>query len=146
MGDQQTDLDKIITYLSSQTSLSLCCVDDGMPYCCTCFYVLDAQRISFYFSSSLNTYHANIMLKSSRVAGTVADQTQSVMHLQGVQYQGRVKLLMDEEEKRARQLFYASYPIAKLKKAPMWEIMLNSLKMTNNKLGFGKKLLWSRNG
>lgn len=144
MSDDHSTLNKIVSYLSSQASLSLCCIDDGVPYCCTCFYVLDVQRMALYFSSSLNTHHASVMLKIPQVAGTVADQTRSVTHLQGVQYQGRVRLLADDEEKRARHLFCTSYPIAKLKKAPMWEIMLTTLKMTNNKLGFGKKLLWSR--
>jgi len=137
-------LDKIISYLSSKTSLTLCCVDKGIPYCCNCFYVLNKDLMAFYITSSLNTHHASIMLASPNVAGTVNDQLNSILHLKGIQYSGEIKLLKGEDELKARQLFCSAYPIAKLKKAPMWEIKLSTLKMTDNRLGFGKKRIWSR--
>lgn len=143
MGQGDT-LDKIVAYLVEQTTLTLCCVDQGTPYCCNCFYVLDRSSMVFYITSSLNTHHSSVMLKNHKVAGTVSGQTQSITHIQGVQYQGSIRLLADDDEDKARRLFCAAYPIAKLKKAPMWEIMLNTLKMTDNQLGFGKKWLWSR--
>lgn len=144
MSNDNDILDKIIAYLVSKTSLTLCCVDDGIPHCCNCFYVLDKNLMVFYLTSSLSTQHASIMLTAPKVAGTVNDQLSSILYLKGVQYSGEIRLLENEDELKARRLFCAAYPIAKLKKAPMWEIKLNTLKMTDNKLGFGKKLRWSR--
>ena len=43
-----------------------------------------------------------------------------------------------------RQLFCQRYPIAHVMKAPMWQIMIDELKMTNNRLGFSHKTIWRR--
>ncbi|RKS84662.1 hypothetical protein DES39_1873 [Orbus hercynius] len=144
MGKDHDDLNKIITYLTKKTTLTLCCVDKEVPYCCNCFYVLNKAKMMLYITSSFNTHHANIMLKSQQVAGTINDQARSVAYIQGVQYTGQITLLNNEDEQQARNLFCQAYPIAKLKEAPMWAITLSMLKMTDNKLGFGKKFLWHR--
>jgi uncharacterized protein YhbP (UPF0306 family) len=34
--------------------------------------------------------------------------------------------------------------VAVAMKAPVWRLKLNYIKMTDNTLGFGKKLLWDR--
>ncbi|WP_392565366.1 hypothetical protein RHO15_07095 [Utexia brackfieldae] len=137
-------LDKITAYLLTRTSLTLCCVDQNQPYCCNCFYVLDKSRMVFYVTSSLNTHHARIMLTAPQVAGTINEQVNHFLQIKGVQYTGRIRLLDDEEALAARDLFCQSYPIAKLNIASMWEITLDTLKMTDNRLGFGKKRLWCR--
>ncbi|RLS11995.1 hypothetical protein CKN53_21000, partial [Acinetobacter baumannii] len=36
------------------------------------------------------------------------------------------------------------FPVAKVSSAPLWQLNLLEIKMTNNALGFGKKLHWSR--
>lgn len=144
MCHEDKDLVKIIAYLESRTSLTLCCTLDSQPYCCNCFYVIDKSKMVFYITSSLNTHHASIMLTSKNVAGTVHDQQRSVLQIKGVQYTGEITLLEQEQASIAREQFCRAYPVARLKKAPMWQIKINTLKMTDNTLGFGKKRHWAR--
>lgn len=65
--------------------------------------------------------------------------TRSVMKIQGIQYAGEIFRPEGEREKQALACYQQHFPIARAMKAPLWEIRLDELKMTDNTLGFGKK-------
>lgn len=138
------NLVKIARYLKKQITLTLSCVSDDKPWCCNCFYIFDVNPVSFIITSHSNTRHGQIMQINPAVAGTITDQPAFIGNIKGVQFSGVIYLLTEEEEKRARQLFCQRYPIAHVMKAPMWQIMIDELKMTNNRLGFSHKTIWRR--
>lgn len=135
-------LNSISRYLKKQHVLSLC---SGQPlWCANCFYVYDAERVAFWLMTEAETRHGSQMVREPLVAGTVSGQPKSVMLIKGVQYAGKIALLQGEEEARARKAYVKRFPIAAKVPAPLWEIRLSELKMTDNTLGFGKKLSWQR--
>ena len=53
-------------------------------------------------------------------------------------------LLSGEEAEAARARYCKRFPIARAMKASVWRLDLHEVKMTDNTLGFGKKLHWAR--
>ncbi|WP_131914236.1 PNPOx family protein [Celerinatantimonas diazotrophica] len=134
----------IIDYLTSHHVLSVAGMDEQGLWAANCFYVWSPVDQGFVILSSLKTRHGRIMLDSPQVCGTVVTQEQTIAHLQGIQYSAKAVLLRDEAEKQARKLYYEVFPIARAKPAPVWLLEVQSLKMTNNRLGFGHKTSWQR--
>jgi uncharacterized protein YhbP (UPF0306 family) len=136
------NLSAISRYLKKQHVLSLC---SGNPvWCANCFYVYDPEKVAFWLMTETETRHGAQIAQDPRVAGTINGQPKSVMLIKGVQYSGKIALLQGEEALHARKAYIRRFPIAAKVSAPLWQITLEELKMTDNALGFGKKLSWIR--
>lgn len=136
-----SDLSHLLRYLKKQHVLSLCTSDGDDLWCANCFYVFDEARMAFWLMTGTDTRHGALMLHNSRVAGTVNGQPKSVLLIKGVQYRGQGRLTEDEQALKAYQ---RRFPVAKKVTAPLWEIAIEELKMTDNALGFGSKIVWQR--
>lgn len=136
-----SDLSHLLRYLKKQHVLSLCTSDGDDLWCANCFYVFDETRMAFWLMTGPDTRHGALMLRNSRVAGTVNGQPKSVLLIKGVQYRGHGRLAEDEQALKAYQ---RRFPVAKKVTAPLWEIAIEELKMTDNALGFGSKIVWQR--
>lgn len=132
----------ICRYLKKQHVLTLCA--GSPPWCASCFYLFNEARQAFWLMSEAETRHGILMLAQPQIAGTISAQTRSVMLIKGVQYQGVIHQLSGEREAHARSAYVRRFPVAVKAKAPLWEIVVNELKMTDNTLGFGSKLHWLR--
>lgn len=139
-----SDHSHLIRYLKKQHALSLCATSGGDLWCANCFYVFDEARMAFWLMTEPDTRHGALMLANPQVAGTVNGQPKTVLLIKGVQYRGRIQPLSEENEAQARHAYLKRFPIARKVKAPLWEIMLDEVKMTDNALGFGKKIVWQR--
>ncbi len=100
--------------------------------------------MAFWIMTEPDTRHGELMLQNSQVAGTVNGQPRSVLLIKGVQYRGRITRLEEETEKVARAAYQKRFPVSRKVSAPLWEITLDEMKMTDNALGFGKKIAWQR--
>jgi len=136
-----SDHSHLIRYLKKQHVLSLCASDGDALWCANCFYVFDEARMAFWLMTEADTRHGALMARHPRVAGTVNGQPKTVLLIKGVQYRGRIKLT---DEAQALKAYQSRFPVAKKVTAPLWEITLDELKMTDNALGFGKKIVWQR--
>lgn len=139
-----SDVSAIVRYLNQQHVLSLCCSDAEALWCANCFYVFDEARMAFWVMTEAETRHGALMAQRSQVAGTVNGQPKTVMLIKGVQYRGQAHRLHGERESQARAAYCQRFPVARAVSAPLWEIILDEVKMTDNALGFGKKLQWLR--
>lgn len=138
------DLKHILKFLKKNHVLALCAAADGEMWSANCFYVTDSDSLSLYFMTEMKTLHATLMAKSPQVVGTIAPHPKTIALITGIQYRGEATVLTGEEERHARQVYCTHFPVAIAMKAPVWRLTLNHIKMTDNTLGFGKKLLWSR--
>ena len=138
------ELAHCLQYLERQHVLTLCTYSGDDCWAANCFYVVDTKNISFWIMTEPSTQHGQLMVASSRVVGTVSEQTESVAMLQGVQFQGRITLVQDDDYQRGLDMYQQRFPIARKKTAPLWELRIDRLKMTDNQLGFGTKLQWQR--
>ena len=135
-------------FLQSHHVLTLATTSGGAPYACNCYYVFNPADASFVFLSNPETRHGREMAADARVAGTVhveppADQ---VALIQGVQFTGRVQRLA-EEANGEREAYYAAVPYAKdVPGGVFWKITCDFIKMTDNTVRFGYKILWEPGG
>lgn len=139
-----SDQAHLVRYLKKQHVLSLCCHGSDDLWCANCFYVFDEKRMAFWLMTESDTRHGKLLLANHRVAGTVNGQPKTVLLIKGVQYRGRIVRLSGEAEALALKAYQKRFPVARKVSAPLWEIEVDEMKMTDNALGFGKKIIWHR--
>lgn len=133
--------EKIVKFLKGHHVLNLATLmEDGSPYSAACFYAYDSEREELVFSSSLETQHAENMLRDGRVSVAITLETRVVGKVQGAQITG-IALRGDDTAKR---IYIKRFPYAAAVELEIWRLRIDSLKLTDNTLGFGKKLLWKR--
>lgn len=137
-------LQAIGRWMGRQRVVSYCVVHDAQPWCANAFYLYDPQTVALYLLSETTTRHGQMIGQQALVAGTISGQNKTVALIRGVQFAGEIRLL-EGEEAQTRYLQYCQrFPVARLHRAPVWELELRELKFTDNTLGFGTKLYWQR--
>jgi hypothetical protein len=134
-----SNLDKIDTFLSQHHVLSLATCRDNQLSSCNLFYAFDIQSVSFVVASSEDTLHVEHIQENPIVAGTVVLETKTIGKIQGVQFRGK---FIDLENKELKRLYFKAFPYAIAMNPKLWQIKIDYFKMTDNKLGFGKKIIW----
>lgn len=134
----------ITHFIGKQHVLTLCAGNGLDMWCANCFYVFDAEQMALWLMTETHTRHGELMLQNARVAGTIAPKPKTIALIRGVQYRAEAVMLSGDEEALARARYCKRFPIAKVMKAPVWQLNLQEVKMTDNTLGFGKKLHWTR--
>lgn len=135
---------QIIDFINTHHLLTLATAKENSPYCANCFYVFDEQKNWLIFSSDSKTKHAQDFIANPNVAGTIALETKKVSKIQGVQLLGTILKLKGAELKMAKKHYFKVFPYAQLMNPQFWAMKLTFIKMTHNKLGFGKKLIWKQ--
>ena len=127
--------------------MSLAISRDNIPWCCSCFYCYLPEHNLFVFTSDPDTRHVQDFLAGGEkpVAGTIALETHVTGKIRGIQFAGSMYRLKGEELKVARHEYLKNFPVARLTKLHLWGVKPTILKLTDNRLGFGKKLLWRDN-
>ncbi|BAE73467.1 hypothetical protein SGGMMB4_00489 [Sodalis glossinidius str. 'morsitans'] len=141
MDDQ---LEAICLFINKQHVLTLCAGNMDDLWCANCFYVFHPPAMALWLLTSTQTRHGELMRQNARVAGTIAPHPKTVVLIKGVQYRGVITCLEGEAERQARGHYYHRFPLAKAMPYPLWQLDLLEVKMTDNTLGFGKKLRWQR--
>ena len=134
-----SDLNKIVSFLQKHHVLSLATSNDNELSVCSLFYTFSKERNSFIVASSDETLHINHIKQNKNIAGNIVLETKLIGKIQGVQFRGEFSLLEDNELKK---LYFKAFPHAIVMKPKLWQIKVNYFKMTDNTLGFGKKLIW----
>ena len=134
----------IIEFIKDHHLLTLATSKDNTPYCCNLFYVYDEANNHLIFSSDHKTKHAQDFMTNTNVAGSIALDTKDVEKIQGVQLLGKIIEPKGEEINNATKRYLKEFPYAQNMKLYLWEMKLTFIKMTHNKLGFGKKLIWEK--
>ena len=135
----------IIRFLQQQSCASICCTDgQAKPYCFSCFYVFNEAEGLFYFKSSVNSQHSALLKINPFIAGTVLPDKLNNLVIKGIQFTG---IVLDAEQpltKGATSKYLAQHPIASAIPGEIWVIRIDEIKMTDQTLGFGKKITWKR--
>lgn len=133
--------DRIISFIEEQKVATICCVDEeNKPYCFSCFFAFDEQRNFLYFKTSANTKHLPLLMQNPNVAGTIQPDKLNPLAIKGLQFTG----VMTENAEHASAHYYKKYPFALAMPGVVWAIQLDYIKMTDNTLSFGKKIIWER--
>jgi uncharacterized protein YhbP (UPF0306 family) len=133
------NLKKIISFINKHHVLSLATHVDQEIYACNLFYTFCEVSNSFIVASSQDTQHIQNIKQTSKIAGTIVLETKNISLIQGVQFGGNFLKLEDNSLKNK---YFKDFPYAIAMNPTLWQIKINYFKMTDNKLGFGKKLIW----
>ncbi|MDR2936864.1 MAG: pyridoxamine 5'-phosphate oxidase family protein [Rikenellaceae bacterium] len=133
-----------IRFLKAHHVLTLATASNGAPYCANLFYAWLEPGEMFVFTSEGHTRHAAEAVANPRVAGSVMLETRIVGKIQGVQLCGRMFRPEGELLKRARMRYLKRFPYAAFADLDLWVLEPDFLKLTDNRLGFGKKLIWNK--
>lgn len=145
MNTEQNVIDpRIVKMIQRHHIFTLATSANNAPYCSTCFYAYEEAANVLIFTSEKDTRHIAEALLQNQVAGAIALETKIIGKIRGVQFTGEIKEISGEELKRFRKTYLNKFPYVKpfIKDTPFWIIMPNFFKLTDNNLGFGKKLIW----
>lgn len=130
---------KIVAFIRRHHVLTLATSVEGEPYCAACFYAYDKERNRLIFTSDDTTRHAQQMIANAKVAISITLETRVVGKVQGAQICG-IAERGDEEDRRN---YIKRFPYAAVAPLNIWAVVPTFIKLTDNTLGFGKKLIWN---
>lgn len=134
------DLEKISLFLDEHHVMSLATTDFKDLSVCSLFYAYSKEKNTFVVASSDETTHIEHIKQNADVAGNILLETKTVGKIQGVQFRAAFSPLKDVELKK---LYFKTFPYALALSPKLWQIKVNYFKMTDNRLGFGKKIIWN---
>ncbi|MCK9218864.1 MAG: hypothetical protein M0P47_02295 [Bacteroidales bacterium] len=135
----------IVDFIEEHHVLTLAISRDNIPYCATCFYAYLREENRFIITSDHDTRHIRDCKESGnyRIAGSIALETKMVGKIQGIQFTGMLHELSGDDLNKARKTYLNKFPIARMTpRLNLWELIPEFIKMTDNRFGFGKKLIW----
>ena len=135
------ELKQIDKFISKHHVLTLAtATTDGSPYCCNAFYAYNKADNAFIFTTDTSTHHGQMMLANGRVAASVVLETRIVGKIQGWQITGQIKPAIEGD----KAIYLKRFPYAVVADLSLWRLEADMMKLTDNTLGFGKKLIWQR--
>ena len=134
---------RIIKFIKKHHVLTIATSVNDEPWCATCFYVYLEEENAFVFTTDLKTRHGQEFLKNGRVSGAVALETIIIGKIRGIQFSGIVSEPEGDLADKAQKAYIRRFPVAMLMDTHLWVVTLTHIKFTDNRLGFGKKLIWN---
>jgi uncharacterized protein len=136
---------RILDFIKQHHIFTLAIARDNLPWCATCYYAYSKEQNQFFFTSDHETRHIRDVVEGNnyRVAGAIALETRIIGKIRGIQFNGIIKELEGNELATARARYLKRFPVARLMpELHIWSLSPDVIKMTDNRLGFGKKLVW----
>jgi uncharacterized protein len=137
---------RITEFIGEHHIFTIAIARENKPWCATCYYAYLEDLNWFIFTSDPGTRHIRDMLDGNnlRAAGAIALETRITGKIRGLQFSGKVTELKDEALKKAKSAYLKRFPVALLLPGlHLWSLEPEYIKMTDNRLGIGKKLIWS---
>ena len=135
---------RIVEFIHQHHVLTLATSVDNIPWCANCFYIYLEEENCFVFTSDDKTKHVQDVLINTMVAGSVVLETNTVGKIQGIQFRGTMEIPRNTLASTAKKAYLKRFPFAVLMKTSLWVLSPSHIKMTDNRLGFGKKLIWEK--
>ncbi len=135
---------KIIRFFRKHHVLTIASSVNNEPWCANCFYVYLEEENTLVFTTGTDTRHGKEFAKNPLVAGSVVLETMVIGKIRGIQFQGIVSEPEGEMISKAKLAYLKRFPPAALMDTHLWVVKLIHIKMTDNRLGFGKKVIWPR--
>jgi len=129
----------IVKFIKQQNVLHLATAVNNIPYSASCYYVyLETENI-FVFASKDHTRHIQNVHINKAVSFTISLHTRIIGKIKGIQALGTVE---ETNNETVDILYKKTYPLSLFIPYKLWLIKPHYIKMTDNTLGFGKKIIW----
>lgn len=149
---------RIAKFLKHHHVMALATSSDQGSWTAHCFYAYMHEHQIIVFTSDPETRHGKDMLKNPNVSVGIALETKVIGMIRGIQLSGCATYLeasgggtppfirggRGEVPGEARTAYLLRFPFALAAKLDLWVLEIDYIKMTDNRLGFGKKLEWRR--
>ena len=137
---------RIASFLAEHHVVTLTVFDGEGIWSWHAFYVYLPEENVMVITSESKTRHIQMLVSAGTglVSGGVSLETESVGLIRGVQFNGFMKQVQERFLNNYRLSYLKRFPYAILKGGDLWTIRITEIKFTDNRLGFGKKLHWSR--
>lgn len=135
---------RIVKFLKEHHVLTLATCADNRPWCCNCYYAYLEHEVGFVFISEIESRHIQEALANTYVSGTVVLESDIAGKLQGVQFEGKLRILDLQLTNKAKMLYVKKYPMTSLLQTSLWFLEVSYMKFTDNRLIPGNKLFWKR--
>jgi uncharacterized protein YhbP (UPF0306 family) len=133
---------RIIRFFRKHHVLTIATTLENEPWCANCFYVYLPDENSLVFTTGGETRHGKEFAENPLVAGSVVLETMVIGKIRGIQFQGIVSEPVDDLLALAKRGYLKRFPVAALMDTRLWVVKLTHIKMTDNRFGFGKKIMW----
>ncbi|MGM0527521.1 MAG: pyridoxamine 5'-phosphate oxidase family protein [Bacteroidota bacterium] len=133
---------RIVKFIKKHHVLTVASCVDNRPWTANCFYVFMEEENAFVFTTDDDTRHGKEFEINPNVAGSVVLETKVIGKIRGIQFEGVVSKPDPASHKKVKNAYLKRFPIAMLMDTTLWVLKLTHVKLTDNRLGFGKKLLW----
>ena len=134
---------RAVKFFRKHHVLTIATTVDNEPWCANCFYVYLEEENVIVFTTDSDTRHGAEFLKNPVVAGSVVLETMVIGKIRGIQFQGIVAEPEGDLLARVKSGYLKRFPVAALMDTQLWVVKLTLIKMTDNRLGFGKKYIWT---
>ena len=131
---------KILEFIKEHHLLSLSTCKDNLPHSANCFYAFDKNKFNFIIASDESTRHMKELHVNPNFSATIALETNEIGKIRGLQFSGVVNKASPSE----KLLYIKTFPYALALNPTLWTLHVKNLKFTDNRLGFGKKLIFKR--
>jgi len=136
---------RIVDLIKKHHVLTLCTSFENLPWCAHCFYTYQQEQNRLVFTSEMVTKHVQDSLANPEVAGGIVLETMNVGKIRGIQLRGTMRQPSEEEGDQVKMAYLKRFPFAVLMNiSSLWILEINYIKMTDNRLGFGKKAIWEK--
>lgn len=136
--------ERIRKFFRKHHVLTIATSTDAGTWCANCFYVYLEEENALVFTTDPETRHGKEFLINNLVAGSVVLETRIIGMIRGIQFLGIVSEPEGDLAAKSKRAYLKRFPVAMLMDTHLWVVQLTYIKMTDNRLGFGKKLIWER--
>jgi len=133
---------RMVRLLKRHHLLTVATSSQNTPWCASCFYSWNNIEQWFVITTGLETRHGKEFLSNHAIAGTIALETRRVGRIRGIQFTGIISEATGEILTKARRDYLLRFPYAMAGDLRLWVIKPDYIKLTDNRLGFGKKIIW----
>jgi uncharacterized protein YhbP (UPF0306 family) len=135
-----TTLQTMETFIAGHHVMTLATSRDNIPQVCNLFYAYLPEALLFVVASDAATEHMTNAAENPQVAASIVLETKQVGKIEGIQIKGEMR----RATKAEGRAYFRAFPYAKVMNPTLWVIEPRHMKLTDNRLGFGKKLIWTR--
>ncbi len=135
---------RITEFISENDVMTIASSSQNQPYCAAVFYVYIPEKNLMCFMSDKTTRHIQEIILNDCVSGTILPKNVSIAKVKGLQFTGKIFEPEDSTKKECIFNYHKLYPMAILHPSTLWVIEPDFFKLTDYRLGFGKKLLWKK--
>ncbi len=135
-----TTLPPIETFIAKHHVMTLATARENLPQVCNLFYAYIPEEVCFIVASDPKTEHMGNVAENPAVAASIVLETKEVGRIEGLQLKGTMRPATGDEG----AAYFRAFPYARVMNPTLWAVVPHHMKLTDNRLGFGKKLIWNR--